>query len=48
MIKGTDSGRTKPPVFFPGMGSPMENEIRRVEFDAQSVQIRAQKKGHRA
>ena len=29
-----DKGRMKPiPVLFPGMGSPMETEIRRVEFD---------------
>jgi len=30
-----DRRRIKPfPALFPGMGSPIENEIRRVEFDA--------------
>ena len=29
-----DKGRMKPaPVLFPGMGSPLETEIRRIEFD---------------
>ncbi len=30
-----DKGRMKPvPAMFPGMGSPLETEIRRIEFDA--------------
>ena len=30
-----EQGRVKlPPVLFPGMGSPIESEIRRIEFDA--------------
>lgn len=30
-----DKARMKPvPVLFPGMGSPLETEIRRIEFDA--------------
>lgn len=29
-----DKGRMKPvPMLFPGMGSPLETEIRRIEFD---------------
>ena len=29
-----DKGRMKPvPVMYPGVGSPMETEIRRIEFD---------------
>ena len=29
-----DKGRMKPvPALFPGMGSPLETEIRRIEFD---------------
>ena len=29
-----DNGRTKPvPVLFPGVGSPLQTEIRRIEFD---------------
>lgn len=29
-----DKGRMKPvPILFPGMGSPLETEIRRIEFD---------------
>ena len=29
-----DNGRIKPvPVLFPGVGSPLQTEIRRIEFD---------------
>ena len=33
MAQYASTGRMKPPVFSPGMGSPNENEIRRVELD---------------
>ena len=40
-----DRGRMKPvPMLFPGMGSPLETEIRRIEFD-QASGTRAEKGG---
>lgn len=43
MEQCASNGRMKPPVFFPGMGSPTENEIRRVEFD-DMLHVRSDKK----
>lgn len=40
-----DKDRMKPmPMLCPGMGSPLENEIRRIEFD-QSSGTRAERGG---
>ena len=43
MAQYTAGGRMKPPIFFPGMGSPTENEIRRAEFD-DMIHVRSDKK----
>ena len=43
MAQYASGGRMKPTVFFPGMGSPTEHEIRRAEFD-DMLQVRSVKK----
>ncbi len=37
MDKSRNNARMKPQVYFPGMGSPKENEIRRVEFEERGM-----------